>query len=242
MKLWALILLALSITLASLDNTSHFEILLLTVACCVALLLFGMVVKDIDKNWNPKIALGVLLVCGVSLITIALAFGYNSNDKSVNSTAILISAIGMFWSCVFEELLFRHLLLRQLFKRKIGLDSSLIIAAVVFALIHFDVAISHFTSGLIFGAVYLASRSIVTTILVHFTANMMMAFFLCGSWTPICSGNALPILMGIHPSKLAYAFFQFCVVIPYLTIYYSQNRSLLKDFLLLSSNHKELTK
>lgn len=101
-------------------------------------------------------------------------FDVNANSNII-SKLILVLALAV-TPAIFEELFFRKALLD--FSIKYGKNFALIFSALLFGLIHMNLSqgIFAFIIGIIFGAIYIYTKDIKLTILIHFINNGFAAF------------------------------------------------------------------
>lgn len=105
-------------------------------------------------------------------INVPLFKGFNA-EFFYRSTSILIL------SPLLEELFFRKFLLKELLKRN-SQKISLIISSICFALIHLETpfnVIPVFIFGLISGLLFIKTKRIIYSIVLHFLVNLMVQTF-----------------------------------------------------------------
>lgn len=136
------------------------------------------------KYWWFLIAFAMLFV---SLPLVEL-FASGENDTTLlqlcqNPTPLKVVAIvfgAAVLPAVFEEWFFRGILQRDLSKFVRNDYLAIVITAMVFSLIHFDMAnfVSRFILGLLLGLLFFYSKSLWVNIFVHFLNNFLAVLFL----------------------------------------------------------------
>lgn len=105
-------------------------------------------------------------------------FNMCQNPTPLKVIAIVFGAAVL--PAVFEEWFFRGILQRDLTKLVRNDYLAIVITAIVFSLIHFDMAnfVSRFILGLLLGLLFFYSKSLWVNILVHFINNLFAVLFL----------------------------------------------------------------
>ena len=121
----------------------------------------------------------VLLVMTVSYLTALFfsLFGISTDEKITEPlpTAILVYAL---YPAVFEELLFRYIPLRLSDKMPRGM--LVVVSSVAFALVHADLTAIPYAliAGAIFILVDLRCRSVIPSLIMHFTNNLCSVLYM----------------------------------------------------------------
>ncbi len=126
-----------------------------------------------------------LLVLTLILATAGLASNYIVFDPKLPNITLIWMVKMLFFTCVVEELLFRFFLQNSLiavFKNlKYGRNLAIILAAIIFAAIHFPggilMMILAFVAGIIYSMVYIRTGYIEAAILLHFLINLIHFLF-----------------------------------------------------------------
>lgn len=120
------------------------------------------------KGWYPLVMLGISLAIVMNMI---IFFFVPPQGTVTNSFVFAIISSGIIGP-IYEELLFRFLLYNRL-KEKYHLKSSMIIATILFALIHMTPIkiIYAFILGLVLTILYERQTNILVPIIVHMVAN-----------------------------------------------------------------------
>ncbi len=133
----------------------------------------------------------VTAFAGAGLIKLGLyAVGYTStsytlyenyvpaNTGSLGSIIYVLVALAIL-PAVTEEFVFRGIVLQEYRTAGLSRSSSLLFSALLFALIHFNPAQLpvYFFGGIMFGAVFMVTDSIVAAVTVHFLNNAVSLFF-----------------------------------------------------------------
>ncbi|MBU3179901.1 CPBP family intramembrane glutamic endopeptidase [Clostridium psychrophilum] len=94
---------------------------------------------------------------------------------------------------IYEEIIFRGILLRGM-ARKISPNIALLVSALLFAVVHMNIAqgINAFFLGIVLGLIYLRSGSIYLSIFAHFINNLM-ALLVTSSFSSIAVKYPLEI-------------------------------------------------
>ncbi|GEM_PF-5465796 len=96
--------------------------------------------------------------------------------QNVNSLQIvgLVFAVAVF-PAVFEEWFFRGIMQKNLVKLVHNDYIALVLTAVIFSLVHFDMSnfVARFIIGLLLGLLFYYSKSLIAGILVHFINNLL---------------------------------------------------------------------
>lgn len=145
--------------------------------------------KDIKekRNINSKnkvkiLFISILMIFGLQFILSlviypAIGLDYSTTDMfDVNSKSSLISKIILVIAvavtpAIFEELFFRKAIID--FTMKYGKNFALVFSALIFGILHMNLAqgLFAFIAGIIFGSIYLYTRDIKFTMLIHFINN-----------------------------------------------------------------------
>lgn len=134
------------------------------------------------KEKTKIVFIAILIIFGLQFILSlivypAIGLDYSTVDMfEINSNSnllgkiILIIAIAVI-PAIFEELFFRKALID--FTRKYGKKFALVFSALIFGLLHMNLAqgLFAFIVGLIFGVIYIYTKNIKFTILIHFINN-----------------------------------------------------------------------
>jgi len=93
-------------------------------------------------------------------------------ELSVSPVISMLSAIVI--APIYEEIIFRGILLKGMTK-KINPAIALVVSALLFALVHFNIqqGINAFFLGLVIGFIYLTTESIYLSIFAHFINNLL---------------------------------------------------------------------
>lgn len=105
-------------------------------------------------------------------------FNMCQNPTPLKAIAIVFGAAVL--PAVFEEWFFRGILQRDLTKLVRNDYLAIVITAIIFSLIHFDMAnfVSRFILGLLLGLLFFYSKSLWVNILVHFLNNLFAVLLL----------------------------------------------------------------
>lgn len=155
------------------------------------LLIYIFQIKIHEIKWTITWKqLSVILLMGISLICILLFLGYKvvlSNNYIIMDK--LITALRMlFYPALYEELLYRGLFIGVLLGYGFNENKANVIQAIIFALSHWTnyrffglvmiVKILCFIiPGLLFGKLYLKTKSLALTTLLHGLHNSILMFF-----------------------------------------------------------------
>lgn len=142
------------------------------------------------KNYNPRVYLYLPLV-GIGLLLLNRPFWdftkilnyYQDNSIYVNSI-IATNNIALFYNLIstiliapiFEELFYRRFLLEKLSNRY-NPNLSIIISSLCFSIMHIETPnnlIPTFISGIIFGIIYIKTKKIGYSIMLHFFVNLII--------------------------------------------------------------------
>ncbi len=121
---------------------------------------------------TPAVAVALAVAAGAAACAIGLLPGA---EQTLAPTALNIACAGIV-APVAEELLFRGCILGRL-EESAGPVFALIVSSALFAVAHIGaggmpVVMASVAAGLLFGAVYLKTRSVVWSILAHVIANL----------------------------------------------------------------------
>lgn len=139
--------------------------------------------RELNVKEKTKIVfVSILMIFGLQfvlslLVYPAIGLDYSTADLfDVNSESSLISKIILIIAiavtpAIFEELFFRKALID--FSLKYGEKFALMFSAILFGLLHMNLAqgLFAFIIGIIFGVIYLYTKDIKFTILIHFINN-----------------------------------------------------------------------
>ena len=169
------------------------------------------------------------------LIYPALGLDYNITDtfttneaSSVTSKIILVLAIAV-TPAIFEELFFRKAMIDYM--SQYGAKTALILSALFFGIIHMNLsqALFAFIAGLIFGGIYLYTKDIKLTMLIHFINNGIGALGLILPGIGLLITEAILIL--------------FCLIglaLFIIELVKKENRSKIKEVLSIKISKEEL--
>ena len=124
------------------------------------------------KYYFPLILLGISLAISLNML-IFLKYPPKTILKPTIITIISSGIIGP----IYEELLFRYILYNRL-KKKYSIKKSLLITTIIFALIHLSPIkiIYAFILGLVINITYEKYKNILSPILIHTSANIIVIF------------------------------------------------------------------
>jgi len=149
----------------------------------VLVLGFGTLSFDLIQIF--KTTLVSLLSCVILLISVALSIGYIEYDFKLPSETWIWALNNLFLVCTAEEFFFRRYIqggLSEKFSRhKWGSIASLILAALLFGLVHFKGGASYvilsIVAGLFYGYAYDKTGRVEAAILTHFGVNFIHFMF-----------------------------------------------------------------
>lgn len=155
-----------------------------------------------------SVAIGVLAFI-VNLIVssffngIISSFGYGGISGSGETETITIAQflLSIFTSAILpamcEEFMHRGLLLQG--SRHIGFKKSILISALCFGLLHYNIeqVFFAFVGGLIMGYVAVVSKNIWPAVIIHFTNNFISCYISFASSRNLLFGNLDEVLYGI---------------------------------------------
>ena len=138
--------------------------------CLAVFLLWGP--RGDRGGSTPAVAAALAVAAGAAACAIGLLPGAG---QTLTPTALNIACAGIA-APIAEELLFRGFILGRL-EESAGSVFALIVSAVLFAVAHIGaggapVVLASAAAGLLFGAVYLKTRSVAWPILAHVIANL----------------------------------------------------------------------
>ena len=132
-----------------------------------------------QKKLFNKNAMFWILFCLIFMILLSLKFNYMRFDFKVNNLFFIWAVNNLFLCCVIEELFFRGWL--QVFFQdklqsiKYGSYIAILIAALLFGLIHFRGGYVYILlatiAGIFYGIIYLKTKRIENSIILHFLLN-----------------------------------------------------------------------
>lgn len=127
---------------------------------------------------SALIKLGLYAV-GYSSTSYTLYENYVPTNSGGFGTIIYVLVALAILPAITEEFVFRGIVLQEYRAAGVSRSSSLIISALLFSMIHFNLAQLpvYFFGGLMFGAVFMVTNSIVAAVLVHLLNNAMSLFF-----------------------------------------------------------------
>lgn len=137
------------------------------------------IVRFSRKGLNPNVILGglVWLVSSQIVLEPLMELLPAASQQGVGRGfwAIMVAVV---FAPFFEEIIFRGVIFESL-RRRWGKLMSVSLSAFLFALVHFDIAVSvtAFVAGFIFGIVRLRTHSVIATIILH-SINNAVAFAL----------------------------------------------------------------
>ncbi|MFR3686084.1 MAG: CPBP family intramembrane glutamic endopeptidase [Enterococcus sp.] len=162
----------------------------------VMIYLFGDFLKAEWRVYRQKLfrrlLLSIVLVAGIFLLlrvvrglipSELLELGSSTNDSSqtLNPSWSVLAAIAPFLAPFAEELTFRYLLLGKLTNKALRLI-MLFVQGILFGLVHWNnfngniyAMIPYMALGVYFGLIYLFSKNIWSSIMVHWMLNTMNA-------------------------------------------------------------------
>lgn len=128
----------------------------------------------------PKSIIAVTVLIACALLTGTIQF-----EPKIPNDIVLWSLNNLFIVCVSEEALFRGLLQKQLCLRlqsyPWGNPAAVVMAALLFALLHYQGGLQYclltLIAGLVYGTVYHKTQSIEAAILTHFSVNLTHILF-----------------------------------------------------------------
>jgi membrane protease YdiL (CAAX protease family) len=124
-------------------------------------------------------ALPVFIVTTVLVIVCALALGYTRFDAHWHELFIPWAVVNLFSTCLGEEAFFRGFVQRELGtagpNRALWGGLALIVAAVMFGLVHYAGGVNYVIAGVVaglgYGLAFLRTQRIEAAMLVHFGVN-----------------------------------------------------------------------
>ncbi len=124
-------------------------------------------------------ALPVFLVTTVLVVACALALGYTRFDAHWHELFIPWAVVNLFSTCLGEEAFFRGFVQRELGtagpNRALWGGLALIVAAVMFGLVHYGGGVNYIIAGVVaglgYGLAFLRTQRIEAAMLVHFGVN-----------------------------------------------------------------------
>lgn len=162
------------------DLTSFISNELSIILTIINFLIITYLIKKYNiksKHINP-LSYYTLILLGISLSTIfnTTLFIFSKPNKVTIPLYISIISTG-FIGPILEEILFRYILFNNLNKFN-SKFKSLIIATIIFAVIHLNLIkiIYAFILGIILNITYIKSNNIKVPILIHISANIMSIF------------------------------------------------------------------
>ncbi|MCL2860501.1 MAG: CPBP family intramembrane metalloprotease [Oscillospiraceae bacterium] len=171
-------------------NQNLIYIVLLNV---VISLLISYIIWKKDSKWTNAIKIKmntkeVLKIIGISiLIDIVLTIILNVSDVEnrfpsyenvmlflTNSNIFVLIICTGILTPIVEEIIFRGIIFNRLKEYNIGLQVSIIIQAVIFGIIHFNIVQSTYAMiiGIFFAVIYEKKKTIVAPIIAHMTFNL----------------------------------------------------------------------
>ena len=162
------------------DLTSFISNELSIILTIINLLIITYLIKkyNIKSKHINLLSCYTLILLGISLSTIfnPILFIFSKPNKVTIPLYISIISTG-FIGPILEEILFRYILFNNLNKFN-SKFKSLIIATIIFAIIHLNIIkiIYAFILGLILNITYIKSNNIKVPILIHISANIMSIF------------------------------------------------------------------
>ena len=133
------------------------------------------------KNAFSALGAGVLAIVATTLFTEQLDL---TNSIEMQQVAMSRNKIGVFTLVLFgpivEELVFREAWIGYLTRHRVPRVPAILSSAIIFALIHFNLAqIPYaFIMGLVFGVIYVKTRSVVITSMIHILNNAISVWLI----------------------------------------------------------------
>ena len=125
------------------------------------------------KNYFPLILLGISIAVFLNMLIFIIT---NPNIESSNNIILTIISTGIIGP-IYEEILFRYLLYNRLTKKYTS-KKAILITTTIFALIHLEPIklLYAFILGLIININYKKYKNILSAILIHVSANIIVIF------------------------------------------------------------------
>lgn len=133
----------------------------------------GVVARFSRKGFNPNIILfGLIWLVAAQIVLEPLLHLLPDMGGDGTGRGFWALATAVLFAPFFEELICRGIVLETL-RRRWGKRISVVISALLFAIIHFQpaTAITALVAGLIFGTIYLRTESLFSTIILHALNN-----------------------------------------------------------------------
>lgn len=145
---------------------------------------FGFNVEAIDiPSMLKKVVINLLVMCLVFLVLTNL-LGYVHFEPKIPYFTPIWILTNLFFTCIAEETIFRKLLQQKLYNTlstTYRSSISILLASVVFGLVHFKggsiYVIMATLAGLFYGYVYDRTKRIESSILLHFGFNLVHFLF-----------------------------------------------------------------
>ena len=125
-----------------------------------------------------------MIVMFIALSTMSYFFHYVHSDIKWPSFTPIWILVNLFFVCMAEEVLCRRVIQHQLasvLKIKYGNYIAIFISAVIFGLIHYQGGIKYILlaslAGLFYGHIYDKTKEIRSSILLHFSLNIIHFLF-----------------------------------------------------------------
>jgi len=158
---------------------SHEASIILTIVNLIIIIILikkhNIKTPKVPKHtYFPLIYLGISIACLLNMLIFLIIKPTPQNTTIFLYLSIISSGI---IGPILEEIIFRYLLLKDL--NKLNQEKkSLIIATIIFALVHLNPIkiIYAFILGLILNSIYVKSNNLKTSIIIHISANIISIF------------------------------------------------------------------
>lgn len=176
-----IIILALIYTILGFNNLNHF----INTKVSYILLIFYIItiIYLYNKNKKKEFPLPVkkyftLVLLGISIACILnmIIFRIFPPKITTSPTLLIIISTGIIGP-IYEEILFRYLLYNRL-KKEYSIKKSIIITTLIFSISHITPIkiIYSFIIGLLINIIYEKNKNILSPILIHISANIIVIF------------------------------------------------------------------
>lgn len=162
--------------LPSFLNTTCIYILLIFYTITIFYLYKKNYKKELQlpiKKYFPLISLGISIAVLLNMIIFIFVSPTTSSTLSIPIAIISSGIIGP----IYEEILFRYILYNRL-KNKYSTKKSILITTIIFAISHLSlIKMTYaFILGLIINIIYERDKNILSPILIHTSANVIVIF------------------------------------------------------------------
>jgi hypothetical protein len=200
---------AFALACAGLGLSEQFEISIGYLMVCFCYCFYtNSVLKQRESNFVSIKMTAAFLGLFIGFF-VSILFWFNADLGGLFSLRSLAinNALSFVFAAYAEELLLRECLSRYLLQRGIKIKNLLWISPLLFVLVHTDLSVAHFTSGLIYLVIFIVTLSIRVTIACHLIWNFSLAFFKCAEWAIFCrSGEQVSIESLISADNLTRVF------------------------------------